>query len=156
MNKKTFLVFVLILLLAGGTVLRAAEKAKAEKSKMELNLVGSAGGQVGMFKSLGWYLVGRFVSAEANIAIILDAFPLCGNLTLQLPLWRFIPYVTGGLGFSLTGFSVANVGGGLKVRLTQRMGILFEYRSYTYHIRTRKKTTPLIGGGISYLFLDGI
>ena len=153
MNKKAFLAFVLILLLPGGTVLRAAEKSKAEKSKTELNFVlGSGGGEVGAFKSLGWYFVGRFVSAEVNVAIVKDAFPLCGNLTLHLPLWRFIPYVTGGLGFSLTGFGVTNAGGGLKVRLTERIGILFEYRSYTYKIRNRKTTTPLIGGGISYLF----
>jgi hypothetical protein len=153
MNKKAVLAFVLACLLAGGCALQAAEKAKEKSPRMELNVaMGIAGGQVGLCKSVGYFLIKRFVSVEGNFSVITKLFPLCANLTLQLPLWKFIPYVTGGVGLSPMGGGVSNAGVGLKFRVTRQTGILVEYRTYNGTVGIRKKTMNLIGAGISYLF----
>ncbi|MDP2916232.1 MAG: hypothetical protein Q8O91_12380 [Candidatus Aminicenantes bacterium] len=54
--------------------------------------------------------------------------------------------------YSITGIGVTNAGAGLKIRLMKWMGILLEYRAYTYKTFGIRKAIPLIGGGISYLF----
>jgi hypothetical protein len=147
-RRKAFVAFALILLLAGGTIFGAAEKHKMKICSM----LGDMGGNVGIFKSVGRYVVGRFVSVDLNIVIINTLFPVSGNLTLELPLWRFVFYVTGGLGYSLIGGGTKNVGTGLMIRLTQQMGFLADYRHYTHKPFFGKHMANFIGGGIFYLF----
>ena len=146
---KRLVVFLLVL------ILFAAEgnaQADQNKPRTEFNVTfGWAGNDFGIFKSLGYHLIRGFVSAEVSLAIIEGQYPLSGNLTLQVPLYKFVPYVTGGYGYSLAGTGVTNMGAGLKIRLSPSMGILAEYRQFTYNSFGKKKST-LIGAGFAYLF----
>jgi len=88
-------------------------------------------------------------------------YPLMGNLTLYLPLKKIAPFLTAGAGFSITGTSAKMLGAGLKFRLSERMGLLVEYRRFWYtnsslefsYLTSDEERTPaFIAVGISYLF----
>jgi len=144
MKPRIVILSFLIFFAAGGSAL--GEQAKRISIDAVLGLAGEAGG---IIKSFGYQLIKGFVSVEASFAVFAHTYPLSGNLTLQLPLGPFAPFITTGYGYSLSGFSVSNTGTGLKIWVSENTALLLEYRRFKYDY-FGKQTTKLIGAGFAY------
>ncbi len=148
MKKQIILLsFLLILFAAEGNLLATQETTRKE---IGFSFGWTFGRNPGIMKSLGWFFIPRFVEFDINLAIMEDVFALSGNLSLHLPLGPIVPFITGGGGFSPTGPTVRNLGGGLKFRLSKKTGLLAEYRHFYYSIPRAK--TRYLGAGITYSF----
>jgi hypothetical protein len=85
--------------------------------------------------------------------------PLSVDVALNAPLPVVVPFVCAGAGGSLTVGGLSFYGGGLKIRLKKRFGLIAEYRKYRYSHNT--DTNPpvkeavkadYIGGGIAWIY----
>jgi hypothetical protein len=109
----------------------------------------------------GYYLVPRFIEVDANMAVLAGEtddrgreLPLSANLSLNLPLKKIVPFVTGGAGLSPRGTFVKNLGAGIKAKLGRRMGLLVEYKYFTFtsnvsYLAAKKITYNYIGVGLN-------
>jgi len=137
----------LILIIAGGNAL--GESAKRFEFNAVLGWAGQAGG---ILKSFGYNLIQRFVLVEASFSVFQYSYPLSANLTLQVPLGPVSPYVTGGYGYSFSGFMVSNLAAGLKLWITAKTALLVDYRQFRFTYQKEKKKTTMIGVGFAYRF----
>lgn len=145
MKLKNVILLSLILAAAWGVV-----QAEDEKKFENNALLGWAGKAGGLIKSFGYHLLDSYVIPEAGLAVLEHLAQLSVNLTLQLPLGIFAPYVTAGYGFSLSGSLVSNTGAGLKIWISENAGLLFGYRQFKYTYKGEKTTMNLIGVGFAY------
>ena len=177
--RKT--VAALVTLLALAAFGRAQDAAKKKIPRWESNLsVGyidytsiqdSATGSIddmsrhiGIVKAFWYYpFLPRIVSLGLSFDYVIDDLPICVNVALNAPLKFFVPFVTGGTGFSFSGSTLQGYGAGFKLRTGKKFGLIFEYRHYkikkksntfgtdeapTYSIRE----TGYLGAGIAYLY----
>jgi len=139
---------------AGAAVLSAQETPRSE---INFSIGWVLGRDIGVTKSFGYFIVPQIVEFEIGLDIIPPEYPLMGNLTLYLPLKKIAPFFTAGAGFSITGTSAKMLGAGLKLRLSERTGLLVEYRRFWFTssnilISDEERTPTFIAVGISYLF----
>jgi hypothetical protein len=59
--------------------------------------------------------------------------PLSVDIALNAPIPVVIPFVCAGAGGSLTGSTLTFYGGGIKIRLLKKFGLIAEYRRYRYN-----------------------
>lgn len=69
------------------------------------------------------------------------------------------PFVCAGAGGSLNGGGITHYGGGLKIRLVRKFGLVAEYRRFRYSTtvgvhptRLEKVRTHYFGAGISWVY----
>lgn len=161
--KRPFL-FVLSLLATATLCLgQAAQTAKPHEHHWESNLSGgyidyirgdeATGGQIdnmnrhiALVKSFWFYpFLPRIVALGLSFDYVTDDLPLSLNLGLNLPFKKVVPFVSAGAGFSFSGNTLTNYGGGVKLRTGQHFGLVAEYRFY----RIRKKTLVIMPGEVS-------
>ncbi len=147
MQRKAVLMVFLILIAAEGRAL--GEPAERFELDSALGWAGKAGG---MFKSFGYHLIQGFVLVEVSFALFQHSSPLSANLTLQVPLGPVFPYVSGGYGYSLSGFMVSNMAAGLKFWVSKTTGLLVVYKQFRFTYKQEKKKTTMIGVGFAYRF----
>ncbi len=122
-----------------------------------------ASGQLSGIKSVGYYLVPRYLDIVVSLASVnagtSDAdkeAPLSLNASLKYPFFKgfLAPYITGGGGYSLTGTFITNAGGGLKIRVDPHTAVFVEYRLFEFNARvggkTVKKSFDCLGIGLLY------
>ncbi|UCC38760.1 MAG: hypothetical protein JSV96_13180 [Candidatus Aminicenantes bacterium] len=72
----------------------------------------------------GRYVAANIIELEALVLIAPDEAYFSGNFSLNLPTEkRFIPFATIGYGVCIHGVGFFNVGGGIKIRLKEKLGI---------------------------------
>lgn len=99
--------------------------------------------------SLGYY--SKLIGAEVNGAIIEGGAVIGGNLVVGLfDNQRLIPYATGGIWTTTDGGFGFNVGGGIKIKLSEVFAIRAEYRRY--FVGESDWGVNAIIGGISLFF----
>jgi hypothetical protein len=176
-KRNTLLLLPLIFLLIAGS----GAAAEGNPSRWESNLsVGyikyeplldpPQGGtddvnqSIGIVKSFWFYpFLPRIVAVGLSFDYVIVDLPLSANVAVNLPLRFVVPFVSAGTGFSFSGSKLRNYGGGIKLRLGKRIGLIGEYR----HYRSDKKSFPMgieesgarvvresnyFGAGIAYLY----
>jgi len=165
------LVFVLGIFILFVSIAAAQEETlaapKPEASHWELNFTFVrffASGQFSAIKSVGYYFLPRYLSIVLSLSSINGgtsdadkemAFSL--NPCLNYPFFKglFVPFISGGVGFSLKGTYVKNAGAGLKIRIASHAHVLVEYRLFEYVSGTlgstgAKRSFDCLGLGVSY------
>jgi hypothetical protein len=154
-NRIQILVILAFLLLVVSPAL--SRPADAQTRRWEFNITGGLilKENPAIVMGFAYYLLPRFIALDANIAILAGGrddrgrvLPISLNLSLNLPLWRIVPFVSGGGGYSSGGEFVRNLGAGLKLRLGRTMGFLAEYRYFWY--------APASTFGVPDYYLDTI
>ncbi len=147
--------WMMVIVLSGG--LSAQDKVYRGESKVSMGVL--VHDVFGIMKSFGYYIIPRYVAVDVNFQYIVRELPIGINLSLNLPMGRITPFVTGGAAASLRGTTIFDAGVGLKVRVGKRTSILAEYRHFRYKYRPagsndpkELRTADYFGGGISYDF----
>ncbi len=178
------LLFVLAFL-ASAALCRAqatetAQTAKPHQHRWESNLSGGYIGyitveqpetgtvddmnrHIAIVKSFWFYpFLPRIVAVGLSFDYVTDDLPLSLNVSLNLPLKKVVPFVSAGVGASISGSSLRNVGGGIKWRTGEHFGLVAEYRYYRIKKNTSGlpgevsthvlRTSNYFGAGIAYLY----
>ncbi|HMA53195.1 MAG TPA: hypothetical protein VKT17_01960 [Acidobacteriota bacterium] len=135
----------------------APQKVKRWQSNLSLGAVSN--GRIGIVKSFWWFAVPRVVALGLSFDYVTEAIPLSLNVALNAPIPVVSPFVCAGAGAGLNGSGITHYGGGLRVRLGRRFGLVAEYRTYRYLVvvhlfpRIREKASAdYFGAGISWLY----
>jgi hypothetical protein len=103
--------------------------------------------------------VPKFVALGLSFDYVYEAVPLSVDIALNAPLPVVVPFVCAGAGGSLTVGGLTFYGGGIKIRLLKKFGLIAEYRKYRYtHDSnanppvTETVNTDYIGGGIAWIY----
>jgi hypothetical protein len=106
----------------------------AKPSRWESNLSGGwvSNGRIGLVKSFWWHPFRKVVALGLSFDYVYEAVPLSVDIALNAPIPVVIPFVCAGAGGSLTGSSLTFYGGGIKIRLLKKFGLIAEYRKYRY------------------------
>jgi hypothetical protein len=114
---------------------------------------------IGVVKAFWWYAVPKTVTLGLSFDYFVDGLPLSVNVGLNAPLPVVVPFVCAGAGASISIGGIAHYGGGLKVRLKKKFGLVFEYRKYHYQIDSDfepgtkvKVASDYLGGGICWTY----
>jgi len=117
---------------------------------------------IGIVKSFWYYpFLPRVVAFGLSFDYIVDDLPICVNVALNLPMKFFVPFVSAGTGFSFSGSTLQDYGGGVKLRTGKRFGLVFEYRHYKIkkhssgvleESSTVVRESGYFGAGIAYLY----
>ena len=107
----------------------------AEPSRWESNLSGGwvSNGRIGLVKSFWWHPFRKVLALGLSFDYVYEAVPLSVDIALNAPIPVVIPFVCAGAGGSLTGSSLTFYGGGIKIRLLKKFGLIAEYRRYRYN-----------------------
>jgi hypothetical protein len=99
--------------------------------------------------SFGYY--SKLIGGEVNGAILEGGMVIGGNLVVGLfDNQSLIPYATGGIWTTTAGGSGYNIGGGIKMKLSEVFAIRAEYRRYFFGDSDWGVNTII--GGISLFF----
>ncbi len=136
--KKIMLIILLSLLTVPAFAYEATLSAPKESKRVEVGFgLGSLlteGGcsiPVGTLTGVGYYVVPDLVELEGNVASACGDMVFSGNVSFNIPTnQRVTPFGTIGLGIDNIAYPWLNVGGGIKVRLTDKIGIRTEYRQW--------------------------
>jgi hypothetical protein len=139
----------------------AASPAPAKAHRWESNLSGGSvsNGRVGLVKSFWWYAWPKIFALGLSFDYVYEAMPLSIDIALNAPIPVVVPFVCAGAGGSLTAGGLTFYGGGIKIRLKQRFGLIAEYRKYRYTHNT--DTNPpveetvnadYLGAGIAWIY----
>lgn len=125
---------------------KAAGSTSPSSKELELGLnIGiDDDGDIRVMITVGWYFLADILSLEARMIGIGGS----GNVNLNLPIKRIIPFTTIGLGISFNGEPMWDIGGGIKMKLTDKLSIRMEY----LYFRNSDIRGHVISGGISYFF----
>jgi hypothetical protein len=106
-----------------------------EPSRWESNLSGGwvSNGRIGLVKSFWWHPFRKVVALGLSFDYVYEAVPLSVDIALNAPIPVVIPFVCAGAGGSLTGSTLTFYGGGIKIRLLKKFGLIAEYRRYRYN-----------------------
>lgn len=163
MNARTVLALLALLAFAAaaGAAPGAAARPPAKVPRWESNLsLGSVdSGRIGIVKSFWWYAVPRVVTVGLSLDHVLEAIPLSLTVAVNAPTPLVVPFVCAGAGTTLTCGGISFYGGGIKVRLGRRLGIIAEYRKYRYNQTDgafeqtyTKATAGYFGAGLAWLY----
>lgn len=128
MKKIIMLFFVLSL------VVLSANLMAQERKKGEISFGGGVVFEEGNSSPFGVVSLGsasKFIGAEVNAGYIEGVVVIGGNLLVgKFESKNLVPYVTGGVWTTTFGGFGFNVGGGLKIKLSEVFAIRAEYRRY--------------------------
>jgi len=115
--------------------------------------------RIGIVKSFWWFAVPNVVALGLSFDFVSSNMPLSVGVALQAPIAVVTPFICASAGGSLSGHGITGYGGGLRVRLAPKFGLVFEYRRY--HL-TQDSAANLsghetveanyVGGGISWRY----
>jgi hypothetical protein len=162
--KKAFFIIQTALILSPALTLNdlAADGSPTKKiSRWESNL--SAGAvlrrTIGVVKSFWWYPLPKIFAVGLSLDYVGPILPLSLDVSLNLPLPVVVPFVCAGAGASISRGDITNFGGGLKFRIWPKIGIIVEYRKYSYKPNPPFDLTDeprvrrdYIGAGIAYIY----
>lgn len=129
------------------------------ESNVSVGVVKERTTTVGIVKAVWWYAVPRTVAIGLSFDYVGKTLPLSVNVSLNAPLPVIVPFVQAGAGAGISTGGILHYGGGIKIRMRGKLGLIGEYRKYSY-----KRDTPVVdpessnhrpdyfGGGISYAF----
>ena len=140
--------------------------AQTQKRKGSINVsLGTAKsndketGNFGLLKSLDRNVLSGWASGGINFGIIKNEILLMGNISLKIPLKRIEPFVTAGYGIIIERFSPAtNYGGGIRIQLGKKIGIIAEYRKLHFSYKEQRNNitnsveVDYIGAGLMYFY----
>jgi hypothetical protein len=116
-------------------------------------------GRLGIVKALWWYPVPKILAVGLSFDYIAEVIPLSINAALNAPITIVVPFACAGAGTSLTTGGITHYGGGIKIRLGRRLGLIGEYRKYHYSQnvtgnppRYEKASADYFGGGIAWVY----
>jgi hypothetical protein len=161
--------FALAVVIAGSLLwpARAADASEtastspAKKPRWESNLSigGVSEGRLAIVKSFWWFPVPKIVALGLSFDYIYQFLPLSLNVAVSAPIPVFVPFVCAGAGAGLTGGNATSYGGGLKIRLLRKFGLIVEYRKYHYRPKTPpfqpptdRVSTNYFGAGIAWVY----
>jgi len=114
---------------------------------------------IAIVKSFWFYpVMPHILALGLSFDYVTDDLPMSLNVALNLPTKIVVPFVSAGAGFSFSGSSLQNYGGGLKVRFGKKIGLIMEYRHYKIKKRPFTGGDPVtrlshyLGAGIAYLY----
>jgi hypothetical protein len=152
-------------LLIGTTNAGAAESATSSPKKIarwesDLSIGGVTGGRLAIVKSFWWSPLPKIVAIGLSFDYITQFLPLSIDVSVSAPIPVIVPFVCAGAGAGLSGGGVTSYGGGLKIRLGRRIGIIAEYRNYRYRPRSQSVDLPLgdpvhvhyFGAGLAWIY----
>jgi hypothetical protein len=153
--------FVVWLLLSGhlagapGAGPKTSQKIPRWESNLSIGWVSS--GRIGIVKSFWWFAVPRVIALGLSFDYITQSMPLSVNVALNAPIPVIRPFVCAGAGIGFSGGSLTHYGGGLKVRLIRKFGVIVEYRRYYYLANVsfyarEKANAHYFGAGISWVY----
>lgn len=132
---------------------------KVPRWESNLSLGSVSSGRLGIVKSFWWYAVPRFVALGLSLDHVMEAIPVSLNVALNAPTPVVVPFVCAGAGTTLTVGGISFYGGGLKVRLGRRLGLIAEYRKYAYRQTDgsfeptyTKATAGYFGAGLAWIY----
>lgn len=151
---------LLVPALAAGQDQPAATSLKKVR-RWESNLSGGgvSNGRIGLVKSIWWYPLPKYIAVGLTFDYVYEAMPMSVAVALNAPTPVVVPFVCAGAGGTLTIGGVSYYGGGFKVRLYKRFGLIAEFRKYTYQhdsntnppVRQTSKA-DYFGGGIAWIY----
>ncbi len=148
MKKSIALFFVFSLIVLSGN-LTAQERKRGEISFGGGLFFSEGNSSPFGAASLGYYF--KLIGVEVNGAIIEGGGVLGGNLVVGLfDNQGLIPYATGGIWTTTYGGFGFNVGGGIKIKLSEVLAIRAEYRRYI--VSETDWGVNAVIGGISLFF----
>ena len=116
-------------------------------------------GNFGLLKSIDWNLRPGWASGGINFGIVKNEILVMGNINLKIPLKRIEPFVTAGFGIIIESLNLAsNYGGGIRIRVGNKIGIVSEYRKMHFKYRPKQRQTKSLiavdyfGAGLFYFF----
>lgn len=142
---------------APGADPQAPTKVPRWESNLTLGRVST--GRIGAVKSFWWFAVPKVAALGLSFDWITDMIPFSLGVALNAPVPIVTPFVCAGVGGGLNGCGLDYYGGGLKVRLTRRIGLVAEYRNYrfttvvsSYPPRREKGSAEFFGAGIAWFY----
>jgi len=135
-------------------------KPKSHRWESNLSAGSTANHRFGLIKSVWYFAVPKIVAVGLSADCIMrEAIPFSIDVALNAPIPIVRPFVCAGAGGSLSGGGITSYGGGLKVTLIKRFGLIVECRRYRYTykvsevpvIRSKANTTYL-GAGIHWVY----
>lgn len=165
--RKGNLVVLSVLLLGALAVPVAAAAADPDRApgaqpvRWESSLTAGIvlGKSIGIVKAVWWSPLPGIASVGLSFDYFFDSLPISINAALSAPLPRVSPFVCAGAGASISQGGVIHYGGGLRVRLSHKFGLVFECRRYHYRVDswaipgTREKAiSNYLGAGISWFY----
>jgi len=148
MRKKQLIsvVLTIVMMFVCGNSLAANQKS-CKPIKTEVSLLWAIPYLAGLI-SIGRYIAFNSVELEAIAFVAPGDVVLLGNFSLNFPTnKRFIPFATIGYGVCIHGVGFFNVGGGIKIRLTEKLGIRAQGVYWSNDV-----SGGYIFAGISYFF----
>lgn len=130
-------------------------------SRWVSNLSGGVvlGRRPGLVKSVWWYAVPNVFALGLSFDFVGPFIPLSIDVALQAPIAAVTPFLCGGVGGGVNGHGIASYGGGVRVRLVRKFGLVFEYRRYHYTQETAATAggeeniaADYLGAGISWRY----
>lgn len=125
----------------------------------DLSVGSVSSGRLGIVKSFWWYAVPKVVAVGLSLDHVLEAIPFSLNVALNAPFPVVVPFVCAGAGTALTCGGITHYGGGIKVRLGRRLGVIAEYRRYhyrqsdgTFEPTYTKAAAHYFGAGIAWIY----
>ncbi len=146
MKNLAISIFISFLLIWSGN-LNAQERKKAEICLAGGAFLSEDTSTAFVAASIGYKF--KFIGAEVNGEIFREAIVLGTNLLLGPFHLRIIPYATGGIWTTTWGGIGLNVGGGIKIKLSDTFAVRAEFRRYFVESDWGINT---IIGGISLFF----
>jgi hypothetical protein len=98
--------------------------------------------RIGIVKTLWWFAVPNIVAVGLSFDFVGSNMPLSVGAALQAPIAVVTPFVCASAGGSLSGHGITGYGGGFRVRLAPKFGLVFEYRRYHF-----KQDSPAFASG---------
>lgn len=156
--------FLAVGILIAGVAAASAQtdviKPKSHRWESNLSAGGTANHRFGLIKSVWYFAIPKILAVGLSADCIMrEAIPFSIDVALNAPIPIVRPFVCAGAGGSLSGGGVSGYGGGLKVTLIKRFGIIVEWRRYRYTYKVSevpvirdKATTTYLGAGIHWVY----
>jgi len=130
-------------------------------SRWASNLSGGTvlGRRIGLVKSFWWYALPNVFALGLSFDFVGPFIPLAFNVAVQAPIAVVTPFICAGAGGGVTGHGITGYGGGLRIRLGPKFGLVAEYRRYHYKEKSHlapygddKIVADYLGAGISWKY----
>lgn len=162
--RKMILMAVLAGLLASSLAGDAPDPGPAEGPKIsrwESNLSAGAvlGRRIGIVKSIWWFALPRVFAVGPSFEFVGPFMSFSLGVAANAPLGVVTPFICASAGTSLTQGGITGYGGGVKLRLGPKFGLVFEYRKYRYTLESNFDpdfrelvVADYVGAGISWRY----
>lgn len=132
---------------------RAPRKVPRWESNLSLGRVST--GRLGAVKSFWWFAVPKVAALGMSFDWITDMIPVSLAVAVSAPIPVATPFACAGAGIGLNGCGLNYYGGGFRVRLSPKIGLVAEYRNYRF-TTVVSSFPPRRGKGQAYYFGAGI